>query len=139
MKKVALLPILLLFTVLIISCSKKKEEFDNVDKSAEVSQTYQGKLTLGAGANTIEYLNAKVKITRKGTNEVAIEAVSGESYPAFAAITFSSFLYSGYTKMYASSNPGPMIFTFQSNGIINMNLAYNFNNTIVFFEGPNVK
>ncbi|SMC73252.1 hypothetical protein [Pedobacter nyackensis] len=139
MKKAIIIPILLLFSVIITSCSKDKDEPENTDKSAAVSQTYQGKLTLGTSPNTVEYQNVKIKITRKGTNEVAIEPVSGESYPAFAAITFSSFLFSSATNMYASSNPGPMIFTFQSNGTINMQLAYNFNNTVVFFEGPNVK
>jgi hypothetical protein len=139
MKKAIIIPILLLFSVIISSCSKDKNEPENTDKSATVSQTYQGKLTLGVSPNTVEYQNVKVKITRKGSNEVAIESVNGEAYPAFASITFSSFLYSSATNMYASSNPAPMIFTFQSNGTINMQLAYNFNNTIVLFEGPNVK
>lgn len=139
MKKVIIVPILLLFSVIITSCSKDKSESPNTDKSTQVAQTYQGKLTLGISPNTTEYQNVKVKITRKGANEVAIEPVSGENYPAFTAITFSNMLYSSETNMYATSNPGALIFTFLSNGTVNMQLAYNFNNTIVFFEGPSVK
>lgn len=139
MKKAIILPILLLFSVIITSCSKDKDDAPNTDKSAEVSQTYQGKLTLGTPADHIEYQNVKIKITRKGANEVAMEPVSGQNYPAFNAITFSNFLYSSETNMYASSNPSGLIFSFLTNGTINMQMAYNFNNTLVFFEGPSVK
>nr|WP_121269795.1 hypothetical protein [Pedobacter schmidteae] len=140
MKKAIIIPILLLFTVFVTSCSKDKDKGpDGADKSAEVSLTYQGKLTLGTSGATKEYLNAKVKITRKGVNEVAIEPVSGEAYPAFASISFPNMIYSSATNMYASGNTGAMIFSFQSNGTINLEMAYNFNNTVVFFEGPSVK
>ena len=139
MKKAIIIPILLLFAVVITSCSKDKDEAPNTDKSAEVALTYQGKLTLGTPADHIEYPNVKVKITRKGTNEVTIEPISGEIYPAFTAITFSNLIYSSQTNMYASTNPSGLIFNFLSSGIINMQLAYNFNNTLVFFEGPSVK
>jgi hypothetical protein len=138
MKKAIILPFLLLFTVLITSCSKDKDEAPNTDKSAEVAKTYQGKLTLGAGASTVEYPNVKIKITRKATNEVTLEPVGDQGYPAFAPLTFSNFLYSGTTNMYASSNPSGMIFSFQTSGSINLQTAYNFNNTIVFFEGTSV-
>jgi hypothetical protein len=139
MKKAIIVPILLFFSVVISSCSKDKDEAPNTDKSAEVSQTYQGKLTLGTPADHIEYQNVKVKITRKATNEVAIEPVNGENYPAFNALTFSNLIYSSQSNMYASTNPSGLIFNFLSSGIINMQLAYNFNNTLVFFEGPSVK
>lgn len=138
MKKVIILPILLLFTVLITSCSKDKNEPANTDKSAQVSQTYQGKLTLGAGASTIEYPNVKIKITRKAANEVALEPVSGQDYPAFTALTFSNFLYSSATNQYTSANPSSMIFSFQSDGSVILQTAYNIN-TIVIFQGTSVK
>jgi len=138
MKKAIILPFLLLFTVFITSCSKDKDAPDNTDKSAEVAKTYQGKLTLGGGATTVEYPNVKIKITRKASNEIILEPVGDQGYPAFTALTFSNFQYSGSTNMYASSNPAGMIFSFQTNGSINLQTAYNFNNTIVFFEGTSV-
>ena len=139
MKKSIIYPILLLVTFF-AACSKDKENGpDGTDKSTEVSQTYQGKLTLGTPGATTEYPDVKVKISRKASNEIAIEPVSGQNYPAFTPITFSNMLYSSTTNMYAGSNPAPIIFSFQSSATINLQLAYNFNNTIVFFEGPNVK
>lgn len=137
MKKAALLPILLLFTVLIISCSKKKEEFDNVDKSAEVSKTYQGELKLGEDMTT--YSNVKVKVTRKGTHEVTLEPVTGQGYPAFTPINYSSFIYSSVSNQYGSGNPSSIVFTFTSDGTINLVLGHNIAGTTIFFNGTSVK
>lgn len=137
MMKKAIYPILLLVSIF-AACSKDKEP-SGTDKSAEVSQTYQGKLTLGSPGETTEYQNVKIKISRKAVNEIAIEPVSGESYPSFTPISFPNMIYSSATNMYASGNTGAVIFSFQSNGTINLNMAYNFNNTVVFFEGPSIK
>ena len=139
MKKSIIYPILLLVTIF-AACSKDKEPNpDSQDKSAEVAKTYQGKLTLGTPGSTVEYTNVKVKVTRKAANQITFEAVSGENYPGFTSLTFSNMLYSSATNMYAGSNPGAIIFSFQADATINLELAYNFNNTVVFFEGPSVK
>lgn len=138
MKKAIILPILLLFTVLVTSCSKDKDkEPEGTDKSAQVSQTYQGKLTVGSA----EFNNVKIKVSRKAANEVAIEPVSGQAYGTFAALTFSNFLYSDATKQYASSSGSSrvVIFSFQSNSDIEMSLVNNFQDAMFRFEGTNVK
>lgn len=137
MKKVAILPILLLVTLIITSCSKKKEESQNTDKSAEVSQTYQGNLSVGS----LDFVNAKIKVTKKAANEVVIEPVSGQEYGTFAALTFSNFIYSGTTKQYSSSSGSSRvaIFSFQSNSDIEFSLVNNFQNAAFIFEGTNVK
>lgn len=141
MKKAIILPILLLFTVLATSCSKDKDkEPTTEDKSAEVSQTYQGQLELGNNADVLNtYNNVKVKITRKGVHEVTLEPVSGQDYPAFAPITYSKFLYVSMSNGYVSSNPGSMVFTFTSAGTIDLKLAYSVGNTAIIFNGSNVK
>jgi hypothetical protein len=137
MKKIAILPILLLFAVLVSSCSKKKEEFDNTDKSAEVSQTYQGELKLGADMTT--YNNVKVKVTRKGTHQVTLEPVTGQDYPAFTPINYSNFIYSSMSNAYGSSNPSSIVFTFTSDGTINLILGHDIASTTIFFNGTSVK
>lgn len=140
MKKAIILPFLLLFTVLITSCSKDDEAPANDDKSAEVSQTYQGRLQLGNGADVlIDYNNVKVKVTRKGTHEVTLEPVSDQGYPAFAPIAYSKFMWIPQSDGYISSNPGPITFTFTSSGSIVLKQAYALANVVVFFEGSNVK
>lgn len=141
MKKVFLLPVLLLFAVLITSCSKKNDsEPTTDDKSAEVSQTYQGQLKLGNNADVLNtYNNVKVKITRKGVHEVTLEPVSGQGYPDFAPIAYSKFMYVSASNGYISSNPGSIIFTFTSAGSIDLRLAYSLSSTAILFEGSNVK
>lgn len=141
MKKAFLLPVLLLFAVFITSCSKKdNDELKTEDKSAEVSQTYQGQLKLGNNSNILnEYNNVKIKITRKGVHEVTLEPVNGQGYPAFTPITYSKFMYVSASNGYVSSNPGSMIFTFTSGGSIELRLGYSLSNVAILFEGSNVK
>ena len=138
MKKAIILPILLLFSVIITSCSKDKDKSpDNADKSAQVALTYQGKLSMG----TVDYNNVKIKVTRKGTNEVAIEPVSGEAYPSFAALTFSNCIYLSTTNQYSSvsGSSRALIFSFQSNSIIEMSVVNNFQDAMFIFEGTSIK
>jgi hypothetical protein len=137
MKKSIIYPILLLVTIF-AACSKDKDKGpEGTDKSAQVSQTYQGKLSVG----TVDYNNVKIKVTRKAANEVAIEPVSGQDYGTFAALTFSNFIYSDATKQYMSSSGSSrvVIFSFQSNSDIEMSLVNNFQDAMFKFEGINVK
>lgn len=141
MKKVFLLPVMLLFAVLITSCSKKDDaEIETEDKSIEVSQTYQGQLKLGNNSDVLNtYDNVKIKVTRKGVHEVTLEPVSDQGYPSFTPITYSKFLFSSQSNAYASSNPGSIIFTFTSAGSIDLRMAYSLASTAILFEGANVK
>lgn len=141
MKKAIILPILLLFTVLVTSCSKDKDkEPTTEDKSAEVSQTYQGQLKLGNGQDILNtYNNVKVKVTRKAAHEVTLEPVSGQAYPAFAPIAYSKFMFISSSNGYVSSNPGSIIFTFTSDGNIKLVLGHTINGAPIFFDGTNVK
>ncbi|ACU02331.1 hypothetical protein [Pedobacter heparinus] len=137
MKKAIIYPILLLITVF-AACSKDKDKSpDGADKSAEVSQTYQGKLSVG----NVDFNNTKIKVTRKAANEVVIEPVSGQEYGNFTALTFSNFIYSDATKQYMSSSGSSrvVIFSFQSNGTIEMSLVNNFQDAMFKFEGTSVK
>lgn len=137
MKKSIIYPILLLVTIF-AACSKDKEPNpDGADKSAEVSKTYQGKLSVG----TVDYNNVKIKVTRKAANEVAIEPVSGQDYGTFTALTFSNFIYSDATKQYMSSSGSSrvVIFSFLSNADIEMSLVNNFQDAMFKFEGTSVK
>mgnify|MGYP003576606642 CR=1 FL=1 len=133
MKK-ALLPILLLFTVLVTSCSKKKEEVQNTDKSAEVQGTYQGKLSIGS----VDYPNAKVKVIRKAANEVVVQPIGD---PSFTELTFSNFLYIDMNKTYMSTSgtSRALSFAFLSDSNIEMTLLNNFQDALFSFEGTRVK
>jgi hypothetical protein len=138
MKKAIFYPILLLITVF-AACSKDKDN-DNgttADKSAQVALTYQGKLSIG----TIEYNNVKIKVTKKAANEVAIESVSGQEYPAFTALTFSNFTYLDANKSYVSvsGSSRACTFSFLSNNDIEVTLVNNFQDAMFIFEGTSVK
>lgn len=137
MKKAIILPFLLLFTILITSCSKDKDGPAAEDKSAQVSQTYQGKLSVGAA----DFNNVKIKVTKKAANEVVIEPVGGQEYGTFASLTFSNFIYTDAIKQYASSSGSSrvVIFSFQSDSSIEMSLVNNFQDAMFSFEGVNVK
>ncbi|MEQ7798384.1 hypothetical protein ABDJ41_01125 [Pedobacter sp. ASV1-7] len=137
MKKIAILPILLLFVVLVSSCSKKKEEVQNTDKSTEVQGTYQGKLSIAS----VDYNNVKVKVTRKAANEVVVEPIGGQEYPSFAALTFSNFIYIEMSKSYMSTSgtSRALSFSFLSDSSIEMTLLNNFQDALFSFEGTLVK
>lgn len=140
MKKAIIIPILLLFTVLVTSCSKDKDEADNTDKSAAVSQTYQGQLKLGNGSDVLlTYNDVKVKIVRKGANEISLEPVSGQEYAAFTPINYTKLQYIASSDAYVGSNPSTIMFTFKSDASIDLRAAHSLATTVIMFEGTNVK